>query len=410
MANSPSPTGAAPPPPWETPNFENPRDVYHTAHIVYTSLLQAIVVFFFAVRVYAKLSLEGRFRLEDWSCLVGWIFTVALNSVILIRIHYGLGFHMWEITKSNYVMIQKWTYVSNLLYSPAAFCTKMALILLTVRVFSVGTGVARALYGTMVFFLLCCITAEFLKTFVCNPVQAYWDPTISNFRCINQTILFICDTSISIISDLIILGVPTVLVWKLRMSTAKKLKIILHLGTGGLGVAVTVYRMFLVVRNNGTTDPTTDFVPLDWTVAGELAVGVICACFHPINRLIETRAARRRSSNDSRELPPWLKKISGCINFQSIWGVGAASGRATDKSPKFRSADSSAVLQATLQSERGRPRKLGCDVELGALSESHLEPHPGQLVMATVESYKHNWLTPPPVVRRSSPARLDSPP
>ncbi|KAK2055581.1 hypothetical protein LY76DRAFT_628233 [Colletotrichum caudatum] len=302
MANSPGPTGAALPPPWETPNFENPRDVYHTAHIVYTSLVQTIVIFLFAVRVYAKLSVDGRFRLEDWSCLTGWIFTVVLNSVIIIRIYHGLGFHIWEITKSNYVMIQKWTYISNLLYSPAAFFTKMALILLTVRVFSVSTGVVRALYSTMVFFLLYYITMEFLKAFVCNPVQAYWDPTIPNLRCINQTILFICDTSIAMLSDLVILGVPTVLAWRLRVSTAKKLKIILLLGTGGLGVAVTVYRMFLVVRNNATTDPTTDFVPIDWTVTGELAVGVICACFPPINHLIEKRAARRRFEVPTRAL------------------------------------------------------------------------------------------------------------
>ncbi|KAK2030574.1 hypothetical protein LX32DRAFT_716576 [Colletotrichum zoysiae] len=291
MANSSDPTGAAPPPSWETPNFENPRDVNHTAHIVYTSFIQAIVVFFFAVRVYTKLSvIDRRFRLEDWSCLIGWIFTVVLNSVIMIRIHYGLGFHIWEITKSNYIMIQKWTYISNLLYSPAAFFTKMALILLIVRVFSVSTVVARALCSSMVFFLLCYITMELFKGFVCTPVQAYWDPTIPNFRCINQSTLFMCDTSVSILSDLVILVVPTVLAWRLRVSTAKRLKIILLLGTGGLGVAVTVYRMFLVFRYRAATDPTTEF----HNRAGELAIGVVCACFPPINHLIEKRAARRR--------------------------------------------------------------------------------------------------------------------
>ncbi|KAK2005257.1 hypothetical protein LZ32DRAFT_546446 [Colletotrichum eremochloae] len=410
MANSPDPIGAAPPPPWETPNFENPRDVYHTAHIVYTSLIQAIVVFFFAVRVYTKLSVDGRFQLEDWSCLIGWIFTVVLNSVIIIRIHYGLGFHIWEITKSNYMMIQKWTYISNLLYSPAAFFTKMALILLTVRVFSISTGVSRALYSSMVFFLLCYITMEFFKAFVCNPVQAYWDPTIPNLRCINQTILFMCDTSVSILSDLVILGAPTVLAWRLRVSTAKRLKIILLLGTGGLGVAVTVFRLFLVVRYNATTDPTTDFVPLDWTVEGELAIGLICACLPPINHLIEKRATRRRSSNNSRDMPPWLKEIPGYICFESLWSVVVTSGMATDKSPKFRSADSSAVLQPTHRLDRDRPQQSGCDVELGALSDFHPEPHPGELVLTTVESYRHNWLTPPPVVQCNSSVRLDSPP
>ncbi|GKT48499.1 uncharacterized protein ColSpa_08680 [Colletotrichum spaethianum] len=258
MSSSTGPTGAAPPPPGETPNFDNPRDAGHMVHLVYMSLIQAIVVVFFAVRVYVKLSVNGKFRLED----------------LYTELHYGEGFHFWEITATNYAGLQKWMYISSLLYSPAAFFTKTALLLLTVRVFSVDTVVARTLHGLLAFFLLCYVPAEIAKAAVCIPVQAFWDPSISNFKCIDQTKLFMYDTSISILSDLVILGVPIVLAWKLRVSTAKKVKIVALLGTGGLGVAVTVYRMFLVVRFEDTKDPTVDFVPVDWTVTGELAIGM----------------------------------------------------------------------------------------------------------------------------------------
>lgn len=59
------PVGAAPPPPGESPNFEHPRDVLHTTHLVYMSLVQVVVVVFFFLRVYVKISAAGRFRLED---------------------------------------------------------------------------------------------------------------------------------------------------------------------------------------------------------------------------------------------------------------------------------------------------------------------------------------------------------
>ncbi|GKT55620.1 integral membrane protein [Colletotrichum tofieldiae] len=214
MTSSIGPTGAAPPPPGETPNFDNPRDAGYRLHTVYMSLIQAIVVFFFALRVYVKL---------------------------------------------------RWIYISSLLYSPAAFFTKVSLLLLTVRVFSVDTKVARALHGLLVFFLLCYIPAEVAKAAVCIPVQAFWDPSIPNLKCINQTKLFLYDGAISMFSDLVILVVPVVLTWRLRVSTVKKVKIVGLLGAGGVAFAVTIYRTVLVVRFQNSMDPSVDFVPVDWT-------------------------------------------------------------------------------------------------------------------------------------------------
>ncbi|GKT82719.1 integral membrane protein [Colletotrichum tofieldiae] len=266
MTSSIGPTGAAPPPPGETPNFDNPRDAGYRLHTVYMSLIQAIVVFFFALRVYVKLRVNGKFRVEDWTCLIGWVFTVVLNSTVFLKLHFGEGFHMWEITASDYMELQKvWIYISSLLYSPAAFFTKVSLLLLTVRVFSVDTKVARALHGLLVFFLLCYIPAEVAKAAVCIPVQAFWDPSIPNLKCINQTKLFLYDGAISMFSDLVILVVPVVLTWRLRVSTVKKVKIVGLLGAGGVAFAVTIYRTVLVVRFQNSMDPSVDFVPVDWT-------------------------------------------------------------------------------------------------------------------------------------------------
>lgn len=104
------------------------------------------------------------------------------------------------------------------------------------------------------------------KAAVCIPVRAFWDPSIPNFKCINQSKLFTYDSSLSIISDLIILVVPVVLTWKLKVSTIKKIKIIGLLGAGGVAVAVTIYRLFLVIeRLDDSKDPTVEFIPVDWT-------------------------------------------------------------------------------------------------------------------------------------------------
>ncbi|OLN94288.1 hypothetical protein CCHL11_02818 [Colletotrichum chlorophyti] len=243
MSSSTGPIGAAAPPPGETPNFDNPRDAGHRTHMIITILFQIIIIVAFLPRLYVKLYAAGKFQL-----------------------HYGLGHHIWEITASNFSNLQKWLYISSLLYSPAAFFTKVALMLLTTRVFSVDRVVTKSLQALLFFFLIAYIPAQVAKAVVCLPVEAFWDPTVSHFTCINQTKLFIYDTAISIVSDAIILIVPVVLTWRLRVSMARKIKIVGLLGAGGVAVSITAYRMYLVIRYENTADSTADFVPLDWTV------------------------------------------------------------------------------------------------------------------------------------------------
>ncbi|KAJ0377778.1 hypothetical protein COL26b_003989 [Colletotrichum chrysophilum] len=253
-SSSSGPIGAAPPPPGETPDFANPRDIFHTLHTVYMAIIQVVVVVFFAIRVVAG------------SCLLGWFFTVLLNGTVFFKLRHGEGYHIWEITEANFLELQKWLYISSLLYTPAAFFTKVAILLLVVRVFSVDLFVARTLHALLIFFLICYFPAQVAKTLVCIPINAFWDPTTRNFKCINQTKLFIYDTTLGIVSDLAILLIPVILTWTLRVSLLKKVKIVGLLGAGGVAVGITAYRMYLVLKFEDTTDPTVDFVPLDWTV------------------------------------------------------------------------------------------------------------------------------------------------
>ncbi|WYZ34258.1 hypothetical protein EsH8_I_000534 [Colletotrichum jinshuiense] len=414
MSSYTGPIGAAPPPPGEIPNFDNPRDAGHMFHMVYMILIQVVVVVFFALRVYVKFSVNGKFRLEDWSCLVGWIFTVLLNTTIFLKIHYGEGFHIWELTARNVAEIQKWQYISSLLFTPAALFTKAALLLLIVRIFSVERAVARRLHTLVVFFLVCYVPAQVAKTVVCIPVQAFWDRTISNFKCISQPKLFIYDSAVSIISDTIILVVPIVLTWKIRISTFKKAKIVGILGAGGVAVMVAIYRLYYLLRFKDSKDLTTYFIPPEWTVTGELAIGLICACLPSINFLLEQRAGSRVSSDTIRVSTSWWNQaLKKYLDTVSTWSKSCyatlVAGRST-KQHSMSTADSIARLASTPEEERGEPQKSDYDVELAVLSASPVEPHPGELVLTGLGNRDESRLAPLPVIKRSSPFRISSPP
>ncbi|KAI8153869.1 hypothetical protein K4K49_005136 [Colletotrichum sp. SAR 10_70] len=375
-SSSSGPIGAAPPPPGETPDFANPRDIFHTLHTVYMAIIQIVVVVFFAIRVVAG------------SCLLGWFFTVLLNGTVFFKLRHGEGYHIWEITEANFLELQKWLYISSLLYTPAAFFTKVAILLLVVRVFSVDLFVARTLHALLVFFLICYFPAQVAKTLVCIPINAFWDPTIRNFKCINQTKLFIYDTTLGIVSDLAILLIPVTLTWTLRVSLLKKVKIVGLLGAGGVAVGITAYRMYLVLKFEDTTDPTVDFVPLDWTVTGELAIGLICACFPSINYLLEQRSLRRISPNTPRST------FTGGSTRNRTWL------RSTNATSRDRLASTpNWTPNMSPETERSEPRREDYDIELAVFSRrpTHNFDSPGP--SRGPEGGDEGWLGPLPMLK-----------
>ena len=78
----------------------------------------------------------------------------------------------------------------------------------------------------------------------------------------NQTTIFIADTSFAVLTDAVILVLPIFLAWSLRVPFLKKLKVIVMLGAGGVAVGVTIYRAVLVVEYEHTENYTQDFAKI----------------------------------------------------------------------------------------------------------------------------------------------------
>lgn len=141
-----------------------------------------------------------------------------------------------------------------MLYSPAAFFTKVTLLLLMARVFSVNKLVSRCIHIFIAILVLAYIPIEGLKIFICRPLSAFWDivetsgVTGSNGKCFDQSVLFMCDIIIAIITDFLILIVPIPLVWSMDTTRRQKIKYIILLGAGGGATAMTMMRAYYNVK------------------------------------------------------------------------------------------------------------------------------------------------------------------
>jgi hypothetical protein len=89
------------------------------------------------------------------------------------------------------------------------------------------------------------IVVTMLKVGICTPIDLFWEPNIEG-TCLNEHIIFIADTVMSVVSDMVVLALPVPLLWSLQMPVKKKLKIAALLGAGGIATATGVVRLVLI--------------------------------------------------------------------------------------------------------------------------------------------------------------------
>ena len=65
----------------------------------------------------------------------------------------------------------------------------------------------------------------FLEMFQCSPVRALWDPFVSKAHCINVLAISVTVSTINSASDLVILLLSQISIWRLQMSLRRKFQI-----------------------------------------------------------------------------------------------------------------------------------------------------------------------------------------
>ncbi|KAI0015314.1 hypothetical protein F4780DRAFT_784294 [Xylariomycetidae sp. FL0641] len=362
--------GVRPPPPGVIPNFDHPQSDWWRFHLTGLIICLALATLFFVVRCYSRFVLGPKILLEDVTCTIAWILLVLYIWTVFMMIHYGEGFHAWEVTVDSYSEILKWLYASSVLYCPAAYITKATLLLMIVRVFAVRVKVVRALKAfstlctsasppefpnsstmsirclqeapthvqvlegfynqvtdrpSVVIVLLFYIPIQGIKTFICTPIRAYWIADLPGGHCLAQRKIFLSDMALAIVTDFTVLFVPIPLTWSLNMSLRKKLKIMALLSAGGAATGVTLFRLVKVAEFIHSTDVTHDFAVIDLMTTIEVTIGLICACLPSANILAEKmwherKKGRLGSSNRDPNTPRTSSsKSSRARRYQEWW-------------------------------------------------------------------------------------------
>lgn len=176
-------------------------------------------------------------------------------------IAHGAGVHQWNLQMHNLIGVtyvytylfsffllplmlvdwltifwSQWLYVAQILYAPAIFLVKTALLLQYLRLFAPQKTVNPFMWYSARIIIVVTgiyyIISTFITIFACSPREAIWNPLINNPQCVDNNTVVLITCLFNIISDIIILLLPARAVWNLRIPTRKKVGIVLLFAIG----------------------------------------------------------------------------------------------------------------------------------------------------------------------------------
>ncbi|KAL6714542.1 hypothetical protein ACLMJK_007967 [Lecanora helva] len=317
---SPTPSGAIPPPPGVTPDFETPQSLEKwNAVCVAVSLSICSTLFF--LRCFVRLYIKREWRLEDYWCCSAWAFLVTLCALNTVLMQKHGGVHKWDLTEPQVHQATKWFNVSSIVYAPAILSTKLAILLLYRNVFSPHRKGAFDLTIRVFIVFLCLfyLSTTIVKIWECNPRERIWNKSVEG-TCVNVPALLDASGICNTLTDIIILLMPIHVVWNLKTTYWKKVGVVLVFSVGFIAPAFSL--VGVIVRFKTThSDDTTWNQPsiLMWGVA-EVSTGIICVCIPPLGILFRRHRPRPQHIKHSFLRDPTNSTVSS--HFANISSKG----------------------------------------------------------------------------------------
>ncbi|KAK4540017.1 hypothetical protein LTR36_009833 [Oleoguttula mirabilis] len=238
--------------------------------IVAILFVGALVYVFVALRSYARVFITKHFGLDDWLALLTLILYTAFIALCIVLIHLGSGRHFAYI---EYIMtnaVQNTTevldFVAHIVYTTALLACRLSGLAFYARIADRHGRLTWWIRGAAVFMICGYLPQLFLIVFHCLPVTGYWpysfQAEVNNFTCLAWGEVYVTNSVISLICDMILFTIPATIVAQLKISRAGKLKLFCILMPGLLVIAISCARMYLVIVGQWDVDESWSYDPL----------------------------------------------------------------------------------------------------------------------------------------------------
>ncbi|PVH97155.1 hypothetical protein DM02DRAFT_598020, partial [Periconia macrospinosa] len=240
----------------------------HSGFLV-LGVLSVILRFLSRIKIGAKL---GK---DDWLILIALVSLAGHAIPCMVIVRFGVGRHVLLISDPQGIALAN--LVGATAYSLTLMFTKLSILALYHRIFSLTRGWMPTLYTIAGFVIALGLIQPFVYIFQCIPISATWEG-IENAKCINFGLAIIILGAIHIVTDWLLLFLPIPVVLGLQLSNRVKASICSLFMVGAVVCIISIIRLQRAHEIGGTTDPTWTYVPIQALTTVEGAIGILAAC------------------------------------------------------------------------------------------------------------------------------------
>ncbi|CAI6339121.1 unnamed protein product [Periconia digitata] len=253
-----------------------------------------------ALRFVSRVKIGAKLCKDDWLILAAMVCLIAHATSCMITPSFGVGRHVLLVTNVHGIVAANLAEATS--YSTNLMFTKLSILALYYRIFSLTRGWIPTLWAFAVFVIALGITQPLVYIFHCIPIQWSWDENTPNMKCIDFSLAIAVLGTIHIITDWLLLLLPIPVVWSLRLGQRAKISICALFAVGGAVCIISIIRVRKAHELKGV-DPTWNFVPVQSLSTVEGSIGILAACmptWRPLFRFVGQGLSSYFSHNGSR--------------------------------------------------------------------------------------------------------------
>ncbi|KAF2200497.1 hypothetical protein GQ43DRAFT_441502 [Delitschia confertaspora ATCC 74209] len=287
-------------------------DQQQTGALVITCLFPILSGIFVALRCLSRY-MGRNFGWDDGLICVSLLFLLAetiCGYQFIILSH--TGYHVQDrpvLSIDEQVTVMKWSFAYQVVYHPMMGLIRASIIMFLFRIEDARPFIRAALDIVFWINMGYIISTTFGTIFQCSPINyVYMRPAIdrpvngeitAHGKCINSLSFTLSSCALGIFMDLIIIPIPTAMVWNLEMRKKIKIAVVIIMSMGWIATAASVVRFIVYWYRFGPSQKDRTYnIGLVMSIV-EPATAIITACAPALKSLMSRVLPRLLSTGNS---------------------------------------------------------------------------------------------------------------
>ncbi|KAF2865328.1 hypothetical protein BDV95DRAFT_507298 [Massariosphaeria phaeospora] len=254
--------------------------------------VNAVVVAFTVIAggtVFLRLLTRGvllrNIGIEDACIWLAMSLSIGLAVMIGLQVRSGLGRHIDQLSDADMTVTLKAFWASVWIYNLSLTATKISILIQYFRIFPIQRFrmVCTVLLGFVAAFG---IWTLFGSIFLCFPIEAFWDRTVTDGRCLDQQAVWFTNGGMNIAQDFAILALPIPVLRNMDILKQQKQALMVVFALGGFVCLISIVRLQALVAISDSADPTFDNPRPAALSAIEANLSIVCACLPSMRPLL----------------------------------------------------------------------------------------------------------------------------